>query len=318
MLTTGLPRWPTRARAGLKACATSPTQVSFGLSGLTARLRRPPSPPVAESPSPPVAQSPSRRVAESPNPCHQIPRCVSNREDRSGRDSVFGEWPTLRKSARGDSHVCELQSATCTLVGDTADDGDRRHRRGRERLGDRLAADAGSEDRGPRPVGHQTRPADLPSRDVWRRGLLGRHARPAPRHRRGVARRRRSGRQPEGGLEHRPEGGRQRDSRRSRAQAAARRSGPRRARDHRGVAEAGRGRRHQGTVRSGRYALVSRDHLRPVPLGRGQCLRDRHRSSAGRVGEPRPRRRRHHRARTRPVVGGRPARHRSRRPCARS
>ena len=139
--------------------------------------------------------------------------------------------------------------------------------------------------------------ADLPLRHVRRPVVLGRHPAPQPGDRWRGAWRRRPWSQPEASARAGTEGRRGRVA----SVAAARPSSHgtvnlERPGGDAGAAEAQRRGRRQGLLQQQRQPELGRHRVRAVPLDRGQLPGPRHRPPPRWLGQPRPERRRHHRA----------------------
>ena len=146
----------------------------------------------------------------------------------------------------------------------------------------------------PRPV--PRRAEHLPPRHVRRPGLLGRRAAAASRDRRREERRRRPWPQPEGRAGRRAQGRLGGDPEGDGGRDQGRQGRPERPGGDAGAAEAECRRRRQGLLRPRRPADVGRPHLCVLPLHGRRLVRARHRSPPRRLAEPRPERRRDHRA----------------------
>ena len=126
--------------------------------------------------------------------------------------------------------------------------------------------------------------------------VLGRRPPASPGHRRRETRRRRRRSEPEGRSRGRAEGRHGGAAAGPRPTDSSQAGQSRRPGHDAGPAEAGCGRRREGFSRTGREAAVGRDHLCHLPLHGGRRLLARHRPPAGRLAEPRPRRRQDHHA----------------------
>ena len=170
-------------------------------------------------------------------------------------------------------------------------------RAGRRGQGRQAPREERSGNQGARRAAAGAGPQHLPLRYLRLGSLLRRCLAASPGHRGREERRRGTGRQPEDRAGGRPQGGRRGLAGGAESAPQGRQGEPRRSRHHARPAQAQCGGRADRQVRRRRPDHLAGDPMRPMPLERRRLVRTRHRQAPGRLGQPRPERRRHRLAR---------------------